>query len=143
MIPFLTKLTGLLRPVGKLIDAVHTSHEEKLQMQNEWAKIQGDIFRSGLEYETELIQAQASIIRAEAQGASWLQRNWRPLLMMTIISIIANNFLLLPYAAALGLPIVPLDLPDKMWTLMTVGVGGYIASRGAEKIIPNTRFAKE
>ncbi|MBI9081933.1 MAG: hypothetical protein JEY79_19605, partial [Pseudodesulfovibrio sp.] len=46
---------------------------------------------------TKLVEAQASIIVAEAQGESWLQRNWRPVLMMSIVAIVVNNYLLVPY----------------------------------------------
>jgi hypothetical protein len=82
--------------------------------------------------ETELKGA-IQIILAEASGA-WLQRNWRPILMLTIVAIVANNYLIAPYLdAAFGFG-MQLSLPDKLWTLMTVGVGGYVGSRGIEKV---------
>ena len=28
-------------------------------------------------------------------------------------------------------------VPDRLWTLISIGIGGYITSRGAEKIIPD------
>ncbi len=38
-------------------------------------------------------------------------------------------------APAFGLPDVDMTgVPDRLWTLMTVGIGGYIASRGFEKV---------
>ena len=53
--------------------------------------------------------------------------------MLVITAILANNFLLAPYAQALLGVSVTLDLPGPMWDLLTVGVGGYIVGRSAEK----------
>ena len=79
-------------------------------------------------------QLQAQIIVAEAAGQSWLQRNWRPILMLSIVAIVVNNYILVPYLGLFGVPMTILDLPDKLWNLMTLGVTGYIAGRTGEKI---------
>lgn len=81
------------------------------------------------------IEKRAEVLVAEIRGQSWLQRNWRPLLMVTCILIIANNYVVAPYAKAMGLTSVELDLPDQLWNLMTLGVGGYIFGRSGEKIV--------
>lgn len=83
------------------------------------------------------LEGRMKIVLAEAQGASWLQRNWRPVLMLTVVAIIANNYLLAPYVNALfGANSVPvLALPERLWDLMTLGVGGYVVGRSAEKIV--------
>ncbi|MDP2432909.1 MAG: 3TM-type holin [Pseudomonadota bacterium] len=83
------------------------------------------------------LEAQSKIILAEAQGESWLQRNWRPVLMLVIVAIIANNYLIAPYVNAIfGAGSVPtLELPERLWDLMTLGVGGYVAGRSAEKLM--------
>lgn len=79
------------------------------------------------------LEAAASIIKAEAQGGSWLQRNWRPMLMAIFGIIVANNYIIAPYMAAFGLQSLVLDLPPDMWDLLKIGVGGYIVGRSAEK----------
>jgi hypothetical protein len=87
-----------------------------------------------LQLADKLTEAQKDIILAELKG-SWLQRNWRPVLMFVFILIIFHNWILAPYLLAYisaKIPIVP--MPDKMWGLLTVGVGGYIAGRTFEKI---------
>ena len=53
----------------------------------------------------------------------------------TRVGIVANNYLIYPYLALLGIQATPLELPDKLWNLMTLGVGGYVAGRTGEKII--------
>jgi hypothetical protein len=80
------------------------------------------------------LDAQMKIILAEAKGG-FLQRNWRPILMLTIVAIIANNYVVAPYVELFfpGKSIM-LELPGGLWALLNVGVGGYVAGRSAEKI---------
>jgi len=87
------------------------------------------------------LNQKSSIIKTEATGESWLQRNWRPILMLVIVAIVANNFLIAPYLKAMfgADAALSLDLPENLWDLMTIGVGGYVASRGIEKSIKNWR----
>lgn len=82
--------------------------------------------------QTEL-QGAIQIIVAEIQGESWLQRNWRPLLMLTCIAIIANNYVLYPYLKLFFAAAPLLELPDALWELLKIGVGGYIVGRSVEK----------
>ncbi len=89
-------------------------------------------------YEKEL-DAKTKIIVAEAQGKSWMQRNWRPLLMLTIVAIIANNFLIYPYLSLFTGKALVLVLPDYLYKLMEIGVGGYIVGRSGEKIAKTWR----
>ena len=87
------------------------------------------------------LQQQAAVVLAEAAGESWLQRNWRPILMLVVVAIVANNYLVAPYLRAMfGAAAMPtLDLPERLWDLMTLGVGGYVAGRSVEKSIKNWR----
>jgi len=86
------------------------------------------------ELDKAVMEAQSSVVIAEAQGQSWLQRNWRPLLMLVIITIVANNYILFPYLSIVTDKVKVLDLPDKLWVLMEIGVGGYILGRTVEKV---------
>ncbi len=45
---------------------------------------------------TKLLEAQKTILLAE-MGGNWLQRSWRPLLMLSVVAIIVNNYILSPY----------------------------------------------
>ncbi len=86
-------------------------------------------------YDNEL-QAQVKSVVAEENGKSWLQRNWRPLLMMLFGLIIFNNYIFAPYVQALiGVKkAIMLPIPPQMWTLLKLGISGYIVGRSAEKI---------
>lgn len=129
-------LKELIGPLFHTIDELHTSEDEKLQAKNRLAEIETTLTERLLGYEEKLLDAKAQVIVAEAQGESWLQRNWRPLLMLTIVTIVANNYILHPYIQLFGGSSTSLELPDALWNLMAIGVGGYIAGRSAEKIAP-------
>lgn len=118
-------LTGA---VGRAVDNLIPDKAKAAELQ---ASITSELIKSG---NVEL-QGAVDIIRAEAQGESWLQRNWRPILMLTIVAIIANNYLIKPYITALfGVELPTLDLPTRLWDLMTLGVGGYVTGRSLEKV---------
>ncbi len=82
----------------------------------------------------ELQLAAASIVQAEAKSEHTITAIWRPVLMLTITAILANNYLIGPILQSLFGWSVTLELPSQLWTLLTIGVGGYVGSRGAEKI---------
>ena len=113
--------------VGKVIDklAVDADVKERLRF---------EITQSLISADASVIEQQVKVILAEAQG-SWLQRNWRPILMLSIVAIVVNNYILFPYANLFGVQAVVLELPPELFTLMTVGTGGYVAGRSAEKVM--------
>lgn len=115
---------------GPLFGIIDKAVEDKDQAARLKAELQQQLVgQAGKE-----LEAQMQVLLAEANGQSWLQRNWRPLLMLTITAIVANNYLLAPYLSAMFGVGLQLPLPERLWDLMTLGVGGYIAGRSGEKI---------
>ena len=102
----------------------------------ELEKIAAQLEMVGRQTEVAVKELQASVIIAEAKGQSWLQRNWRPLLMAMFGIIIANNYIMFPYIELLfgKQYAVKLAIPENMWSLLKLGVSGYIIGRSAEKI---------
>ncbi len=84
--------------------------------------------------ETTFLKAQETIISSEAKSEHWLTATWRPITMLVFVFIIANNYIIAPYSLAFGFEIPTLEIPPDMWHLLTVGLGGYVMSRGAEKV---------
>jgi len=134
---------SILKPVTKLIDDIVTSDEERGKLKNELKRIELESSRMIIDYEKKLLDSQSQIVLGEVKGQSWLQRNWRPLLMLTFIAIIANNYILAPYLQAAFKWSVVLDLPEKIWTAITVGMGGYIVGRSGEKIVKEIQAKKD
>lgn len=84
---------------------------------------------------TSLVQSQASVITAEAGSTSWMTKSWRPCLMFTFIAIINFNYIFSPIVHAFGAPMMALPIPPMMWSLLQIGVGGYIGGRSIEKVV--------
>ena len=90
-----------------------------------------------IELQSKTITAQSNVVMSEANGQSWLQRNWRPLLMCEFGFIIFNNYILAPFMHLVFHSYPILSLPPQMWDLLTIGVSGYIIGRSGEKIAGN------
>ncbi len=113
---------GLVKEVGKVIDNLFTSDEERLKVKNE-------VFKVLQEQQLELHKLQTEIILAEANG-NWLQRSWRPILMLSFGFIVIYVKFIAPM---FSLPIPPLE--DQFWSLLNLGIGGYVVGRSAEKVM--------
>ena len=108
------------------------------------AEIERETKLALLEHTDSLERIRGDIILAEAKSENWITSAWRPLLMMVAISIIAMNYLVFPIIA-IGYPSVMdhvLELPEQLWNLLTLGVGGYIVGRSGEKAIDKWKEGK-
>ena len=90
-------------------------------------------------------QAAASVVLAEAKSEHKITAIWRPILMLTITAIVGWNYLLAPLVE-LAVRLLTYDqlpltipLPDELWNLLMIGVGGYIVGRSGEKIADKVR----
>lgn len=119
-------VTGLFQPVADLVDNLHTSEEERLTIKAKVFELQTQTATEIMAYERQLLDSQSKVTMAEAQGQSWLQRNWRPITMLTfLILVVCDSFGLLAFRLA-----------DDAWTLLQIGLGGYVVGRSVEKIAP-------
>ncbi len=117
---------SIIKPITNLIDDLVTSDEERGLIQTKMVELQNSITAKMIDYETKLMEAQSSIIVAEAQGQSWLQRSWRPITMLTfLVLVVCDSFGLLAFRLA-----------SEAWLLLQIGLGGYVIGRSAEKIVP-------
>lgn len=107
-----------------LFDVVDQAVEDK----DAAARIKATLQQRVLDGRMKELEAAAGVIVAEARGESWLQRSWRPLLMVLFGVIVANNYLVVPL---FGTPVA--EIPPDMWDLLKLGVGGYVVGRSAEK----------
>lgn len=126
-------IEGAFRPAVDLIDELHTSEEEKLEAKAKMMIIQNQLATEMLDVQKTELESARDIIVAEAKGESWLQRNWRPVLMMLFGVIIANNYIFNPWLSAMFDINVTMQIPPDMWALLKLGVGGYVAGRSVEK----------
>lgn len=124
-------LDGILGFLGKatgLVDELVTSDEERLTLKQGLMTIQASVVTEALGYERTLAESRAAIITAEAQSEHWITAAWRPITMLTFVVIIV---------VAQFWPGSP-PVPEQMWPLIKLGLGGYIIGRSAEKVVPAT-----
>ena len=130
----LSILGDIVKPVCDLIDGLHTSGEEKGQMRAAINKIENEFAERVLDYESKVLELQTSVINTEAKGESWLQTSWRPVTMLTFLVLVVFD----------GFGWLKHPLAPEAWTLLQIGLGGYVVGRSAEKILPSVidKFTK-
>ena len=112
----------VFKDVGRVLDDLFTSDEERIEAKNK-------VFKILQEKELQLQKMQTDIILSESKG-NWIQRSWRPILMLAFgFIIIYCKFLALLFS----LP-VP-ELEPEFWNLLQLGIGGYVVGRSGEKIM--------
>ena len=122
------------RLIERIIGPVSDLLSEVIEDPDERARIEAELRMRLLIHEAGLVEASRDVVVAEAQGESWLQRNWRPITMLSFVSILVNNYIAVPWLQALGIQSVAvLEMPAEFFTLLTVGLGGYVVGRTMEK----------
>jgi hypothetical protein len=122
----LAKVGDILGGAFDLVDDLHTSDEEKLQLKTSLLQIQTGVVSEVIQAESKMAEMQANIVTAEAQSSHWLTSTWRPITMLT--------FLVLIVLAQLGFTS---PVPEDMWPLLKLGLGGYVIGRSVEKTVPS------
>lgn len=107
--------------VGKAIDKAVPDKDQA-------EKLKADVTLHIMEHESKALQGQIDIILAETKGG-WLQRNWRPMLMVWFAILVG----------AYWFGFVPDNLTPEsignLFQLVQIGVGGYVVGRSGEKIM--------
>jgi hypothetical protein len=97
------------------------------------AKLKSDLQTQMLQSHTQELTAAAKIIEAEAK-AGWFASSWRPLLMYVLIFILIWNYVLGPVILFFFKASITITLPGDVWTLLQIGLGGYVVGRSAESV---------
>ena len=119
---FLKKITGniigdTIDKAGGIVDNLTVTDDEKSAAKAKLTSIVTESLNS-------LQELQADVLKAELSG-NWLQRSWRPLVMITFTCIIVvGAFREIPYLAD----------NSPFWTLLEIGLGGYVIGRSVEKV---------
>lgn len=116
----------LIKPISDLL----TTAIDKIAPDAGMAeKLKSEALTQLLQLDTVALDKQANIIVAEANGDSWLQRNWRPLVMINFACLITAHWL----------GFTPENLGESqvlaLLDIVKVGLGGYIVGRSAEKVM--------
>jgi len=76
------------------------------------------------------LAARAEIITAEAKSESWLAQSWRPITMLVFTALIVARWL------GWSAPGIGEAEVLQLWSIVELGLGGYVIGRTAEKIAP-------
>ena len=121
--------------IGPIVDVIRRVIPDK----EEQARLENELQAAAMESDARLAEAQSRVIVAEAEG-NWLQKSWRPVLMFLLMAVLVWHMMFLPFIAyALGAQLTDMVglavVPETVWTLLIVGMGGYIGGRTLEKVM--------
>lgn len=119
-------IAGIFKPIEDVIDHVVPSGDAKVALQSATLAGKLQAAQNTIDYESKLLDSKTSIIAAEAKSESFIAANWRPITMLT--------FLVLVVLDSLGY--LPNRLAPEAWTLLQMGIGGYVVGRSVEKVAP-------
>ena len=110
-------ISGIVNSISELIGQLTLPAREKRELEIGLLKLIQEL-------ERELTQARAVAVQEEVKG-NWLQRSWRPLVMLVFaLIVLAGTFTTLPI----------LSDTSRFWDLLEIGLGGYVIGRGGEKM---------
>ncbi len=112
-----TVLDTLLTSVGGVINNLVCNSKDK-------EKIKSELTTVILNHYDQVYTLQKEIIMNESQG-NWLQRSWRPLVMLAFAMVVILGVFI-------DIPLLKDSSP--FWSLLELGMGGYVIGRSAEKI---------
>ena len=126
MLPML----GAVAPLAKIL---FNTIEKAIPDKDLQAKLKADLQTQLLQSHTQELQAAAKIVEAEAK-AGWFASSWRPLLMYVLIFILVWNYVIGPVIKVFTGAIISFELPGDVWSLLQIGMGGYVLGRSAESV---------
>ena len=124
------QMLGAVAPLAKIL---FNTIEKAVPDKDLAAKLKAELQTQLLQSHTQELTAAAKIIEAEAK-AGWFASSWRPLLMYVLIFILVWNYVIGPVIKIFTGAIISFELPGDVWTLLNVGLGGYVIGRSAESV---------
>ena len=114
----MSPVKGIVGAVSELVDRLTLPAREKKQLET-------DLLKVFVEWEQRVMEARSEVLAEEVRG-NWLQRSWRPLVMLTFaLIVLVGTFTSLPILAD----------TSRFWDLLEVGIGGSVMGRSGEKIL--------
>ena len=124
------QMLGAIAPLAKvLFSTIEKAVPDKDLQEKLKAQLQTQLLQS----HTQELTAAAKIIEAEAK-AGWFASSWRPLLMYVLIFILVWNYVIGPVIKIFTGAVISFELPGDVWSLLQIGLGGYVLGRSAESV---------
>ncbi len=113
--------------LGPVISGIFSVIDKAVEDKDQAQAIKSRLQEMVLTGQMREIEEAAANIRAEAMGDSWLQRSWRPLTMLTFVSLIVAKWL------GFTAPGVTEAVELALFEIIKIGLGGYVVGRSVEK----------
>jgi hypothetical protein len=123
----------MLNAIAPLAKILFSTIEKAVPDKDLQERLKAQLNEQLLKSSTEELKAAASIVEAEAK-AGWFTASWRPLLMYVLIFVLVFNYIFAPIIKMFTGSIIGFDLPGDVWTLLQIGLGGYVVGRSGESI---------
>ena len=123
----------MLSAIAPLAKILFSTIEKAIPDKDLQERLKSQLNQQLLQSSTEELKAAASIVEAEAK-AGWFTASWRPLLMYVLIFILVWNYILGPVILFFFKASITITLPGDVWTLLQIGLGGYVVGRSAESV---------
>jgi hypothetical protein len=122
-----------LQIVAPLAKMLFSTIDKAIPDKDQAEKLKFQLNQQLLKSSTEELKAAASIVEAEAKS-NWFVSSWRPLLMYVLIFILVWNYIFGPIIKIVFGSVITFELPGDVWTLLQIGLGGYVVGRSGESI---------
>ena len=116
---------------GKLIDRLWPDPAQRDAAKLKLMELQQSGALAQLAAETDLKKGAAEIVKAEASSDNFLAASWRPITMLVFVGLIVARWF--GWAA----PNLQNEEYIKLWSIVELGLGGYVIGRSVEKIVPS------
>ena len=93
--------------------------------------IRAELTLAMIAQDSEAMRAASDVVMAEAGGESWLQRNWRPIAMLNFLGLLNLYW----FGQAPDYLVERPELVERLFGLLSIGIGGYIVGRSGEKMV--------
>ena len=123
-------MLGAVAPLAKIL---FSTIEKAVPDKDLQEKLKAQLQTQLLQSHTQELTAAAKIIEAEAK-AGWFASSWRPLLMYVLIFILVWNYVIGPVIKMFTGAVISFELPGDVWSLLQIGLGGYVVGRSAESV---------
>lgn len=117
--------SAILSPLASIANSVI---DKVVTDKNEAQRIKAGIATAFMAEGAAHLEAASKIIIAEANGG-FLQRNWRPFTMLVFVALVVMKWMGLTDKS------VSLEVELELMRLIQIGLGGYVVSRSAEKVM--------
>ena len=115
-------VSGLAEPIANIVGKAVKDKDAS-------ARLNAEILQTILNVESDYTKEVASVIKAEANSQSWLARNWRPMMMLFFGGLLGSFWFGFAPEYVQERP----ELTEELFSLLKLGIGGYIVGRSVEK----------